>query len=165
MTCSRLAAAAALTIPALLVTATVGHAQRDETYRVRTTCKTKHTETRDFAKLKTEVNKVDRPGDGKGGKGGKRGTAAAVVPVVGAKVITKLIDISGPDNVVGKAKKSKLTNDNGIAKTKHEFNALGNYRVTIKVKVDGDVVSEDARDFGVGDRENGPCEPLIPGAG
>jgi hypothetical protein len=164
MTRFRLAAIAALTIPALLVTATVGQAQRGETYRARTTCKTKHTETRDFAKLKTEVNKVDRPGGDD--KGGKRGTAAAVVPVVGAKVITKLIDLSltNGNNVVDR-KRVKLTNDNGIAKTKHEFNALGNYQAKIKVKVDGDVVAEDTIDFGVGDRESGPCEPPIPGAG
>ena len=167
MTRSRFAATAALTIPALLVTATVGQAQRDDSYRARTTCKTKHTETRDFAKLKTEVNKVDRPGPGGGGgKGGKpRGTAAAVVPVEGAKVITKLIDLTPPNNVVGDAKKIKLTNENGVAKTKHEFNAFGNYRATVKVKVDGEVVAEDTIDFGVDDRESGPCGPPLAGAG
>ena len=157
MTRSRLAATAALTIPALLVTTTIGEAAKAPTYRSQTTCKTRHTETRDFAKFKTEVNKVKRSG---------RASAAALVPVEGAKVITKLQDLtlSDGDDVVT-PKDVDLTNENGVAKTKHEFKAPGNYFATVKVKVNGDVVAEDTVDFGVRDRESGPCDPPIPGAG
>jgi len=164
MTRFRLAAVAALSIPALLVTTSVGQAQRDAMYRSTTTCKTKHRENRDFAKFKTVVKSGDRDREG---KPPRRGTAAAFVPVKGAKVITKLVDLtpSNGNNVVGKAKQKDLTNKHGIAKTKHEFNNFGNYRATVKVKVDGDVVAKDAIDFGVADRESGRCDPPLPGAG
>ena len=51
-----------------------------------------------------------------------------------------------------------------MAKTKHEFNNFGNYRMTFKVKVNGDVVAEDAIDFGVSDRVSGKCDPPLAGA-
>ena len=161
MTRFRLAAVAALSIPALLVTTSVGQAGEDR-YRSTTTCKTKHRENRDFAKFRTAVKKLER-----GDRPPRRGTAAALVPVKGAKVITKLVDLtpSNGNNVVGKAKQKDLTNKDGIAKTKHEFNNFGNYRATVKVKVDGDVVAKDAIDFGVADRESGRCDPPLSGAG
>jgi hypothetical protein len=142
----------------MFVLAPVGEAQKDETYRSTTSCKTKHKTSKDFAKFRTEVVRRGAPG--------RRGGAAAVVPVQGAKVITKLRDLtlSDGDDVVTR-KDVDRTNDNGVAKTKHEFKAFGNYYATVKVKVDGDVVATDTIDFGVGDRESGPCEPPIPGAG
>ena len=46
------------------------------------------------------------------------------------------------------------TNENGVAKTKHEFNNFGNYRFTVKVKVDGEVVDTDRSHVrGLGPRE------------
>ena len=120
--------------------------------------KTKHTMTRDFAKGRGELMRMTHPG-------GRRGGAAALVPVEGAKMITKLLDLtlSNGNNVLDR-KKSDLTNSKGVAKTKHEFNNFGNYRMTFKVKVNGDVVAEDAIDFGVSDRVSGKCDPPLAGA-
>jgi len=160
MTRLRLAAAAAISIASLLVAASIGEAQRDDRYRSQTGCKTKHTMTRDFAKLKTEVSQITRPGPT------RRAGAAAVVPADGVKVITKLIDMTpeNGNNVVAPAKIKKTTNDNGIARARHEFNNFGNYKFTVKVKVDGEVVATDERTFGVSDRVDGPCGPPL-GAG
>ena len=159
MTRFHLAAAAALSILVLPVAALGGEAPGDD-YRSNTKCKTRHTTTRDFAKFKTTLLRREARGDS------RRAGAAAFVPVEGAKVITKLIDLSlaNGDNVVDR-KKKKLTNAKGIAKTKHEFNDFGNYQARVKVKVDGNVVATDQIDFGVRDRESGPCDPPIPGAG
>ena len=159
MTRSRLAAVAALSVVALLLTATGGEAAKEAPYRFQASCKEKHTMTRDFAKGRGELMQLSRPG-------GRRGGAAALVPVKGAKMITKLIDLtlSNGNNVIDRKKKA-LTNKDGVAKTKHEFNNFGNYRMTFKIKVDGEVVAEDAIDFGVSDRVNGPCGPPLAGAG
>jgi hypothetical protein len=160
MTTARVAATAALSISVLLITTTGGEAQRPDTYRAQTGCKTKHTTTRDFAKGRTEVRRLgDRPGDR------RPAGVAALVPVEGAKVITKLIDLtlSNGDNVLDR-KDVDRTNDNGVAKTKHEFNDFGNYQMKFKVKVDGNVVAEDTIDFGVADRESGKCDPPLAGA-
>ena len=155
MTRFRLAAVAALCIPALLVTvpaAPGGEAPRD-TYRSDTDCTTRHRGDRDKAKFKSKVQKVQRGP-------GRRGTAAALVPVQGAKVITRMTDLVTADgNNVLDAKDSDLTNDNGVAKTAHPFNNFGNYEVKVKVKVDGDVVATDEFRFGVFDRESGECAP------
>ncbi len=146
---------------AVFAVTSIGEAQQDR-YRSQTGCTTKYTTTRSFAKLKTEVAQVTRPGPD---RGKRSASTAAVVPVAGAKVITKLIDLvpENGNNVVGRAKKTDRTNDNGIAKTKHEFNNSGNYRFTVKVKVDGDVVDTYERTFGVSDRVNGPCGPPLAG--
>jgi hypothetical protein len=159
MTRFRFAAVAALAIPALLVTTTGGEAAKPASFRAQTSCKTKHTMTRDFAKGRGELAEVTRPGT-------RRGGAAALVPVKGAKMITKLIDLtlSNGNNVIDRKKKA-LTNKDGVAKTKHEFNNFGNYRMTFKFKVDGEVVAEDAIDFGVSDRVSGKCDPPVSGAG
>jgi len=161
MTRFRLAALAALSIVALFMIASVGEAARETRYRSTTGCKTKHTMTRDFAKFRTEVSAIAPPTRGPG----RRGAAAAVQPVEGAKVITKLFDETpqNGDNVLT-FKRKKLTNEKGVAKTKHEFNNFGNYRFTVKVKVDGEVVDTYERTFGVSDRVSGPCGPPL-GAG
>ena len=158
MTRSRLAAIAALSIPALLITTSVGEAQRDEQYRAGTTCKMRHTETRDKVKAKTEVSKLQRGPV-------RRGAAAAVVPAAGVKVIHKLKDLtdSNGNNVVD-GKEVDRTNDDGIAKNTLELNNFGNYRLTTKVKVDGEVVAENTILFGVSDRVSGECDPPL-GAG
>lgn len=155
----RLAAVAAFSISVLLVPATGGEAAKQAPYRFQASCKTKHTMTRDFAKGRGELMQLSH-------RGGRRGGAAALEPVKGAKMITKLIDLtaSNGNNVLDR-KKSDLTNKNGVAKTKHEFNNFGNYRMTFKVKVDGDVVAQDAIDFGVSDRVSGRCDPPLAGAG
>ncbi|MGH2837327.1 MAG: hypothetical protein ACRDJY_03125 [Thermoleophilaceae bacterium] len=153
MTRFRLAAIAALTVLSLSVMASVGQAQRETRYRSTTGCKTKHTMTRDFAKFRTEVAAVGPPTRGPG----RRGAATAVQPVEGAKVITKLFDETPPDGNVLTFKQKKTTNENGVARTRHEFNNFGNYRFTVKVKVDGEVVATDERTFGVSDRVSGPC--------
>jgi hypothetical protein len=159
MTRLRLAAPTVLSICVLLVTATGGEAAK-QTYRFQASCKTRHTMTRDFAKGRGELMRVTHTG-------GRRGGAAALVPVEGAKMITKLVDLTlsdGNNNVVDR-KKSDLTNAKGVAKTKHEFDAFGNYRMTFKVKVNGNVVADDAIDFGVSDRVSGKCDPPLAGAG
>ena len=85
---------------------------------------------------------------------------------MGAKVVTKLKDMTLSDgNDVVDAKDTDKTNDDGVAKTKVEFDAFGNYQATSKVKVNGEVVAQDMVDFGVKDRESGACDPPIPGAG
>ena len=159
MTRLRLAALAALTVLSLSVMASVGQAARELRYRSQTGCKTKYTTTRSFAKLKTEVTSIGPPTRGPG----RRGAAAAVQPVEGAKVITKLFDETPPDGNVLTFKRKKTTNENGVARTKHEFNNAGNYRFTVKVKVDGEVVATDERTFGVSDRVNGDCGPPLGG--
>ena len=156
MTHHRISALAALSLVALLATAAVGEAQREPVYRADASCKTRHPGSRDFAKITTEVRRQVLP---------VRGGSAALRPAPGVKVITKLIDRTpqNGNNVVGKARKSDLTNDNGVAKTKHEFNNFGNYRVKVKVKTGGDVVATDTIDFGVADREGGKCGPPLSG--
>lgn len=166
MTRFRFAAIAALSTASLLVTATGGQAQREDTYRANTICKTRHTDGaraagepqggRDFVIGITDVEKLQR------GPGRRRG-AAAFVPVQGAKVINKLKDLttSNGDNVVD-GKEVDRTNDNGRAKNKLEFDNFGNYRLKTKVKLDGDVVATDTVNFGVADRESGRCDPLTP---
>jgi hypothetical protein len=176
MTRSRLAAVAALSIVVLPVAALGGEAPADD-YRSKTTCKTRHTMTRDFAKLRTKLLEREAPGDS------RRAGAAAFVPVEGAKVITRLIDLtmSNGESVVDRKKNEttiahsdramKLTNARGVAKTKHEFTKggfkyFGDFRARVKVKVDGDVVARDAIDFGVPDRVDGRCDPpTSPSAG
>jgi hypothetical protein len=159
MTRSRLAATAALSIVALFAIASVGEAQREDRYRAQTGCKTKHTMTRDFAKFRTEVARQEARGPD------RRAHASVFRPVEGAKVITKLYDLTPENgNNVLTFKRKKLTNEKGIAKTKHEFNNFGNYRATVKVKVDGDVVATDEVRFGVSDRVSGKCDPPL-GAG
>ena len=99
-----------------------------------------------------------------GGPPGRRGSAAAFVPVQGAKVVTKLKDLTTEDgNNVLDAKDSDRTNDNGVAKTSHPFNNFGNYKVTAKLKVDGEVVATDTVEFGVSDRVSGKCGPPLAG--
>ena len=46
------------------------------------------------------------------------------------------------NNVVD-AKDSDKTNDDGVAKTKVEFDDFGNYKVIVKAKVGGEVVAKD----------------------
>jgi hypothetical protein len=156
MTRSRLAAVAALSLMVLPVTAVGGEAPGDD-IDAEASCKTLHTDKRDFEKTTVEVMRRRRGA-------ARRAGAAAVVPVKGAKVITKLKDLTtedGSNNVVDR-KDTDRTNDNGIAKTKHEFNSFGNYRLKAIVKIDGDVVATDTVKFGVFDRESGKCEPPQP---
>jgi hypothetical protein len=154
MSRSRLAAIAALCIPVLPVTAMGGEAPPDR-YSSKTGCKTRHTTTRDFVKLRTEVRRVERPSR-------DRADAAAFVPVEGAKVITRLTDLNLADgNNVLTPKRKKLTNENGVARTRHEFNDFGSYQVNVKVKVDGNVVATDEFKFGVSDRVSGKCDPPL----
>jgi hypothetical protein len=159
MTRVRLAAIAALSAAALLVTGSIGEAQPRSVYRADASCKTSHPGNRDIAKIRTEVQRQGRGGPN------RRGKAAVFLPATGVKVITKLIDITpqNGNNVVGKAKKSDTTNDNGIAKTKHRFNNFGNYRVKVKVKAGGEVVATDTIEFGVADRSGGKCGPPLTG--
>jgi hypothetical protein len=166
MTRYRLAAVAALSIVALLVTTTGGEAQRgnaagESMYRAAMRCKTAQRTARDFVKATFELFRLVRGG------GNREAGAARLVPVDGAKVITKLKDLTtsdGNDNVVD-GKDTDKTNDDGVAKTKLEFDAFGNYRLKGKAKVDGDVVAVETIDFGVADRESGKCDPPLPGAG
>ncbi len=149
MTRSRLAAIAALSVPALLVTTTGGEAAKRD-YSARTACKTEHTMTRDFARLRTKVRR-DVADDAR---------AAVLVPVKGATVITKLTDLNLADgnNVVPPAKDRATTNKRGVARTVHEFNNFSTYRVNVVVKVAGDVVERYKFEFVVADRTNGRCE-------
>jgi hypothetical protein len=156
MTRYRLAALAALSLGALLATASIGEAQR-ETFRANTTCKTAQRTAKDFIKFKTEVDQFQRGP-------GRRGSAAAFVPAAGVKVVVKLTDQTPQNgNNVVDGKDSDLTNDNGIAKTKLEVNAFSNYRAVVKVKTGGDVVDKDTINFGVSDRESGKCDPPLAG--
>ena len=87
------------------------------------------------------------------------------MPVEDAKVVTKMTDQTAQNgNDVLDPKDTDLTNDDGVAKTSHPFNDFGNYKVTVKGKVDGEVVAEDTIEFGVADRDSGTCDPAI-GAG
>ena len=120
---------------------------------MESTCKTAQQTEDDFAKIKSEVDKLFR------GPGRRGARAARFVPVDNAKVVTKLKDLTTADgNDVVDAKDSDKTNDDGVAKTKVEFDNFGNYRVTIKAKVDGEVVATDTIEFGVADRESGKCD-------
>jgi hypothetical protein len=160
----RVAAVAALTIPALLVPATGGEAQKEDTYRAQLTCKTRHTDAggaraaqmgADYFILRVLVWQILGGG----------ASAARQVPADGVKVITKVRDLTTEDgNNVLDAKETDRTNDDGVAKNRHEFNNFGNYRAKATVKVDGDVVATDSLEAGVYDRESGRCEPAI-GAG
>jgi len=151
MTRFRLAAVAALSISALLLVASGGEAVKR--FRVDVTCIEKHTMDRDFVMPKTLVEEQN---------GGDRATAAKFVPVKNAKVINKLKDLtdSNGDNVVD-GKDVDKTNDNGIAKTKLEFDNFGDYRLKTIVKVNGDVVEREQLEFGVSDRVNGKCGPAL----
>ena len=145
MTRFRLAAIAALSLVALLVTATGGEAQRPprghrgrptERGTPKTTCKTAQGGAGDFAKIKSEVARLHRPRP-------PRARRRRFVPVEDVKVVVKLKDKTPQNgNNVVDAKDSDLTNDNGVAKTKVEFDNFGNYRVIVKVKVGGEVVDE-----------------------
>jgi hypothetical protein len=164
MTRFRLAAIAALSTASLLVATTGGEAAKQDTYKAQLSCKTKHTDGgaraaqmgSDFFILRILVWQVL----GGGGAG-----AARQVPADGVKVITKVKDLSdeGGNNVLD-AKEVDRTNDDGVAKTRHEFNNFGNYRTKAIVKVDGEVVATDVVRAGVFDRESGKCEPAV-GAG
>ena len=166
MTRSRLAAVAALSTVALLVTTTGGEAQKgnaagEDMYRMSMRCKTAQRTARDFVKATITLLRLEKGG------GRREARAARLVPVDGAKTIAKLKDLTttdGNNNVVD-GKDSDKTNDDGVAKTKLEFDAFGNYRLTGKAKVDGDTVAVDTIDFGVQDRESGTCDPPIAGAG
>src|SRR5215212_904878 len=107
MTRSRPTALAALSLVAVLVIASIGEAQRPTRYRSKTTCKTRHTMTRDFAKFKTEVAAQEAVR-----RSGRRAHASVFLPVEGAKVITKLFDETpqNGDNVLT-FKRKKLTNE------------------------------------------------------
>jgi len=157
MTRFRPAAIAALSVVVLLVTTTGGQAAKEPRYDFDITkCTLKQPSMHDYAVIKAVLRKL-----------GFGGRAAAVTPVKNAKVITKLKDMTtsdGNDNVVD-AKDTDKTNDDGVAKTKVEFNAFGNYRAIVKAKVDGEVVGKDTVDFGVSDREGGKCDPPLAGAG
>jgi hypothetical protein len=156
MTRFRLAAIAALSVLALLATTTGGEAAREARYDFDVTkCTLKQPTMHDYAVIKALLRKL-----------GFGGRAAAIAPVENAKVITKLKDLtaSNGDNVVD-AKDTDRTNDDGVAKTKVEFNNFGNYRAIVKAKVDGEVVGKDTVDFGVSDREGGRCDPPVAGAG
>jgi hypothetical protein len=159
MTRLHLAAIAALCASALLVSASIGEAQGEDRYRADASCKTRHPGDRDFAKIRTEVQRQGRGGPD------RRAGAAVFLPAAGVKVITKLVDLTpqNGNNVVGKAKKSDMTNADGVAKTRHEFNNFGNYRVKVKVKTGGEVVATDEIEFGVADREGGKCEAPLTG--
>jgi hypothetical protein len=157
MTRLRLAALAAFSLVALLATASIGEAQRQGAYRANTTCKTAQRTAKDYAKFKTEVAQFQRGP-------GRRGSAAAFVPAVGVKVVVTLKDQTPQNgNNIVDGKDSDLTNDNGVAKTKLEFDNFGNYRAIVKVKTGGEVVDKDTVDFGVADRESGKCEAPLTG--
>ena len=161
MTRLRLAATAALSITALLVATSGGEAQRGDRdrgearYRLSASCKTAQRTERDFVKVTSSVDIFDRPGPGR---------AARFVPADNVKVVTKLKDLTTQDgNDVVDGKDTDKTNDGGVAKTKLEFDNFGNYRVTAKAKVDGEVVADDTIKFGVADRESGACDPPLVG--
>jgi hypothetical protein len=121
---------------------------------------------RDFAKIRTEVRRRTRGGGHTKGPGRRAVAAAPIEPAAGVKVVTKLKDLTTSDgNDVVDAKDVDKTDDDGVAKTKVEFDNFGNYRAVSKAKVDGEVVAEDTVDFGVPDRESGKCDPPIAGAG
>jgi hypothetical protein len=161
MTRFRLAAIAALSALALLVTTTGGEAQKGNAagtgdFRVRMTCKTAQRTARDFAKITTRVYAVE-------GAGRRR---ERLFPVEATKVVTKLRDLTRKDgNDVVDGKDADKTNDNGVAKTKLEFDGFGNYRAISKAKIDGQVVGADAVKFGVEDDESGKCDKPLSGAG
>ena len=159
MTRSRPAAIAALCASVLLVTASIGEAQREDRYRAEASCKTRHTTSRDFVKTNTKVLLQEGRGPD------RRGGASAFRPAPGVKVIVKLIDRTpqNGNNVVGKARKRATTNDNGVAKTRHEVNGFGNYRLKVKAKTGGEVVATDEVDFGYADRVSGECDPPLTG--
>jgi hypothetical protein len=162
MTRSRLAAIAALSIFALLVTTTGGEAQRGNAagsgdFRVRMTCKTAQRTARDFAKITTKVFAVV-PG------GGRQASAARLFPVENTKVVTKLRDLTRENgNDVVDGKDADRTNEDGVAKTKLEFDGKSNYRAVSKAKIDGQVVGADSIKFGVADDESGKCDPPVAG--
>ena len=167
MTSFRLAAIAALATTSLLVTATGGEAQREDTYKATLSCKEKHTDGgggaraaqgMDFFLLRVLVIQQLF--------GGGHGNAARTEPADNVKVITKVKDLTTDDgNNVLDAKETDRTNDNGVAKTRHEFNNFGNYRAKAIVKVDGDTVATDVVKVGVSDRVDGKCGPPIQSSG
>ena len=153
MTRLRLAAIAALSVLALLVTTTGGEAAREPRYDFDITkFSLNQLSMHDYAIVKALLRKL------------VFGQAAAFAPVENAKVITKLVDKTPENgNNVVDAKDADRTNDNGVAKTRVEFNNFGNYKAIVKAKVDGDVVAKDTVDFGVSDREGGKCDPPLSG--
>jgi hypothetical protein len=156
MTRSRLAAVAALSIPALLIAAPAapgGEAPTDGFQVDIVGCVTDQDSDQDFVDVKSKVRRKRMTYGGR---------AAALVPVKGAKVVTKLKDLvqDDGDNVVD-AKDADKTNKKGVAKTQHEFNNFGNYKVIAVAKLGGVVIARDTRKFGVGDRESGACDPTI----
>ena len=164
MTRFRLAAIAALSIIALLVTTTGGEAQKGNAagtgeFRVKMGCKTAQRTARDFAKITTKVYAVVM-------EGGRR-PRERLFPVDNTKVVTKLRDLTRDDgNDVVDAKDADKTNEDGVAKTKLEFDGTGdNYRAVSKAKIDGQVVGAASKKFGVSDDESGKCEPPISGGG
>jgi hypothetical protein len=156
MTRLRLAAIAALSLVALLATTTGGEAQGQGDVDAQGSCDERHPGNKDFFDSTVKAKKQQR----RGGAG-----AAAFRPLVGAKVIVKLVDLTSQNgnNVVGKARKSDRTNADGIAKTTHQFDNFGNYRLKIKVKSGGEVVARDRIDVGVSDRVDGKCGPPLMG--
>jgi hypothetical protein len=154
MTRFRLAAIAALSALALLVTTTGGEAGEMRYDFDITKCALNQSGTHDYLIIKALLRQL--------GFGG--GRAAAFTPVEGAKVITKLVDKTPQNgNNVVDAKDADRTNDNGVAKTRVEFDNFGNYRAIVKAKVAGDVVGKDTVDLGVSDREGGKCDPPLSG--
>jgi hypothetical protein len=160
MTRSRLTATAALSMSVLLIATSGGEAQKSPTkpgpgedrYRLSASCKTRHPYTgAPKAKIKSVLERL---------AGG--GRASAVVPVKNAKVVTKMQDLS-PQNGedVLDAKDTDETNADGVARTSHRFDDFGNYEVTVKAKVDGEVVADDTIRFGVLNQEGGACDPPI----
>jgi hypothetical protein len=164
MTRFRLAAVAALSIVALLVTTTGGEAQKangagESMYRMTMACKTAQRTARDFVKANFRLLQLAKSG------GRREARSAALEPVKGAKVIAKLKDLTtGDGDDVVDGKDTDKTNDDGVGKTKLEFDNFGNYRLKGKAKVNGDVVAVDTIDFGVADRESGKCDPPLPSA-
>ena len=167
MTRLRLAAIAALSTVALLVTATGGEALREDTYKATLTCKEKHTDGgggaraaqgMDFFILRVLVLQQIF--------GGGHGNVARTVPADGVNVVTKVKDLTTDDgNNVLDRKETDRTNDDGVAKTRHEFNNFGNYRAKAIVTVDGDAVATDVVRVGVSDRVDGKCGPPLGTAG
>jgi hypothetical protein len=154
MTRFRLAATAAISLVALLVATTGGEAARDAE-RAKTSCKQISDGMYDYGDFKTTAEEFQRDDD-------DRASAAAYVPLAGAKVIVKLTDRTPENgNNVLDAKDTDRTNKNGVAKNRVEFNNFGNYRATITTKSDGEVVDKDTIDFGISDRVTGKCGPPL----
>jgi len=81
----------------------------------------------------------------------------------GKRVRSRMKDLvqENGNNVVD-ARDSDTTNRHGVAVTRHEFDAFGNYEVIVRAFDHGDVVATKKIHFGVGDRESGKCDPVLP---